>query len=183
MLRPQSKPVEAPLPRDMAGLGCTSQQTGRYRAQSSLPSSEVTDMFRCVRLWTDREGNSQFEEGSIDLPKAERGDMLSSVFRANSISFRETAPGGAFEWHSAPIRQLVLTLSGALEFETISQKRFTIHPGDVLLADDTQREADIAGGWPATTPGREPIPFLPTVPQPISSHQPTHARRRKPWLA
>lgn len=38
-------------------------------------------MFRCVRLWTDREGNSQFEEGFIDLPKGERGDMLSSVFR------------------------------------------------------------------------------------------------------
>lgn len=46
-------------------------------------------MFRCVRLWTDREGNSQFEEGFIDLPKGERGDILSSVFRVNSISFRD----------------------------------------------------------------------------------------------
>lgn len=94
-------------------------------------------MFRCVRIWTDREGNSQFEEGSIDLPKGERGDTLSPVFKTTSVSFRETAPGGAFEWHPAPIRQFVLTLSGTLEFETISQKRFTIHPGDVLLAEDT----------------------------------------------
>jgi hypothetical protein len=94
-------------------------------------------MFRCVRIWTDREGNSQFEEGVIDLPKGERGDTLSSVFKTTSISFRETAPGGAFEWHPAPIRQFVLTLSGTLEFETISQKRFTIHPGDLLLAEDT----------------------------------------------
>ena len=94
-------------------------------------------MFRCVRIWTDSEGNSKFEEGVIDLPKGERGDTLSAVFKSTSISFRETGPGGEYAWHPAPIRQFVLTLSGTLEFETKSGKRFTIHPGDILLAEDT----------------------------------------------
>ncbi|MNV59099.1 hypothetical protein D3C71_1515040 [compost metagenome] len=94
-------------------------------------------MFRCVRIWTDREGNSEFEEGFVELPKGERGDALSAVFKSASISFRETAPGGAYEWHPAPIRQFVLTLSGTLEFETKRKERFTIRPGDILLAEDT----------------------------------------------
>jgi hypothetical protein len=94
-------------------------------------------MFRCVRIWTDSEGNSEFEEGLIDLPKGDRGDTLSAVFDTASISFRETAPGGEYAWHPAPIRQFVLTLSGTLEFETRLGNRFTIRPGDILLAEDT----------------------------------------------
>jgi hypothetical protein len=94
-------------------------------------------MIRCIRLWTSEDDNSYCEEGVIDLPKGERGDLLSDVVGAVSISFRETSAGGAFEWHDAPARQFVLTLSGTLEFQTRKGERFILHPGDVLLAEDT----------------------------------------------
>lgn len=93
-------------------------------------------MIRCVRIWTDETGNSVFEEGMIALSSRARGDVLSVASDAVSISFRETEPGGAFAWHDAPARQLVITLAGTLEFETKAGARFTIHPGDVLLAED-----------------------------------------------
>ncbi|NYE59227.1 hypothetical protein FHW58_000379 [Duganella sp. 1224] len=93
-------------------------------------------MIRCVRIWTSPDGDSQFEEGSIALPRGERGDTLSAVLPAVSISFRETAAGGDFPPHHAPTLQLVLTLSGTLLFTTASGASFTIRPGDVLLADD-----------------------------------------------
>jgi quercetin dioxygenase-like cupin family protein len=35
------------------------------------------------------------------------------------------------------VRQYVITLSGTLEFETRRGERFTIAPGDVLVAEDT----------------------------------------------
>ena len=54
-----------------------------------------------------------------------------------AISFQETASGGTFAWHTAPIRQLVITLSGTLDFQTRDGKHFLIHPGNVLLAEDT----------------------------------------------
>ncbi|WP_296946489.1 AraC family ligand binding domain-containing protein [uncultured Massilia sp.] len=95
-------------------------------------------MIRCVRIWTGSDGNSTFEEGHIALPRGERGDALSHVLGAASISFRETGPGGAFGAHDAPARQLVLTLSGTLEFRTAAGATFLIRPGDVLLADDTR---------------------------------------------
>jgi hypothetical protein len=94
-------------------------------------------MIRCVRIWTAEDGNSRSEEGQIDLPGGARGDILSDVAVSTSISFRETKAGGSFAWHDAPVRQFVLTLSGTLEFITRDGDRFTIHPGDVLLAEDT----------------------------------------------
>ncbi|MYM74446.1 hypothetical protein GTP55_23335 [Duganella sp. FT109W] len=93
-------------------------------------------MIRCIRIWTGPAGDSLFEEGQISLLQGERGDVLSEVLQAASISFRETAAGGQFAPHHAPALQLVLTLSGTLEFTTASGASFTIHPGDVLLADD-----------------------------------------------
>ncbi|WP_413397195.1 cupin domain-containing protein [Rhizobium sp. Rhizsp42] len=93
-------------------------------------------MIRCVRMWTGADGNSLFEEGTVDLLPGERGDSIGKQVAAKSISFRETSSGGAFEWHQDPVPQFVLTLSGTLEFETKSGATFTIRPGDVLIAQD-----------------------------------------------
>ena len=94
-------------------------------------------MIRCVRIWTGEDGNSLFEEGMIELPKGERGDILSEIVATSSISFRETKSGGTFAPHDAPTRQFVITLSGTLEFETATGATFLIRPGDILLAEDT----------------------------------------------
>ena len=94
-------------------------------------------MTRCVRIWTGADGNSVFEEGMIDLPLGQRGDLLCGNVPAASISFRETKSGGAFAPHDAPTRQFVITLSGTLEFKTASGATFLIRPGDILLAEDT----------------------------------------------
>jgi hypothetical protein len=94
-------------------------------------------MIRCVRLWTGANNNSHFEEGFIELEPGQRGDALSSRIDAVTISFQETASGGAFSWHTAPVRQLVITLSGTLDFQTRDGQHFLLHPGNILLAEDT----------------------------------------------
>jgi quercetin dioxygenase-like cupin family protein len=93
-------------------------------------------MIRCVRLWTGEDGDSHFEEGSIDLSKGERGDILSEVVAGASLSFQETSSGGYYAWHRDPVPRFVVTLSGTLEFETRGGEHFTIRPGDILLAQD-----------------------------------------------
>jgi quercetin dioxygenase-like cupin family protein len=94
-------------------------------------------MIRCIRIWSNDRGSSSFEEGYLALPDGGSHDSIGSVFPARSISFRETQPGSELAWHEAPTHQLVLTLSGTLEFETRANGRFVIRPGDVLLAEDT----------------------------------------------
>ena len=93
-------------------------------------------MIRCIRIWTGSDGNSHFEEGVIDLHDGVRGDSLSLAVGATNISFQETRSGGSFEWHKDPVPRFVITLSGVLEFETRGGERFTIRPGDILLAED-----------------------------------------------
>jgi len=90
-----------------------------------------------VRIWTGSDGQSQFEEGAIDLAEGARGDLLSGKAGTTSVSFQETSSGGTFAWHDAPARQFVITLSGTLDFQTRKGEHFTIRPGDILLAEDT----------------------------------------------
>lgn len=94
-------------------------------------------MIRCVRLFTDKQGQSKIEEGFIQLSVIEGEDKVGLPSNAVSISFRQTSKGGSFDWHTAPTRQYVLTLSGVLEFETRAGECFRLSPGDVLLAEDT----------------------------------------------
>jgi quercetin dioxygenase-like cupin family protein len=94
-------------------------------------------MIRCVRLWTGDDKNSHFEEGVIALKPGQRGDWLSDKLAVATVAFQETASGGAFAWHTAPVRQLVITLSGTLDFQTRDGEHFLLHPGNILLAEDT----------------------------------------------
>jgi hypothetical protein len=93
-------------------------------------------MIRCGRLWTGVDQKSHFEEGFIDLDPGERGDALSGKLPIASASFHEADVDPKLGWHLDAARQLVMTLSGTLEFETLDG-RFTLRPGDVLFTEDT----------------------------------------------
>ena len=94
-------------------------------------------MIRCVRLWTGQDGNSHFRDGSLDITPGRNNDLVSRAMAATQATVEETAGGGALAWHTAPVRQLVVTLSGTLIFTTRDGEEFTLRPGDVLLAEDT----------------------------------------------
>jgi quercetin dioxygenase-like cupin family protein len=85
-------------------------------------------MLHAFRLFTGFDNASYVEEGSIEQ---------SVTTSALSICFAESAPHSALDWHDAPVRQFVITLSGTLEFRTRDGKAFILRPGDVLLAEDT----------------------------------------------
>jgi hypothetical protein len=92
-------------------------------------------MIRCVKLWTGADQKSHFEEGFFDFEPGARGDALSGKVPITSASFHETEVDPKLGWHPDPARQLVITLSGTLEFET-PDGRFELRPGDVLFTED-----------------------------------------------
>src|SRR5258707_425788 len=94
-------------------------------------------MIRCIKLWTGADQKSHFEEGFIDLEPGARGDALSVKFPIASASFHETDVDPKLGWHPDPARQLVITLSGTLDFQTRGGEHFLLHPGNILLAEDT----------------------------------------------
>jgi len=94
-------------------------------------------MIRCVHLWTDKDGNSQYEEGVLDVGAGPHGDVATGKLPVKVASFEETAPGGSLDWHTAPARQFVVTLSGTLQFRTRNGEEFILRPGEILFAEDT----------------------------------------------
>jgi uncharacterized cupin superfamily protein len=85
-------------------------------------------VIRCVHLFTGADGRSHVEH--IELP-------LGAVTLVKKAHFEETAAGSSRDWHTAPCEQFVITLSGTLEFSTRDGEKFTLRPGDILLASDT----------------------------------------------
>jgi quercetin dioxygenase-like cupin family protein len=94
-------------------------------------------MIRCVRLWTGQDDGSHVEIGQLDMSSGRNADLVSSTMSSTHVTVEETAGGGALAWHTAPVRQLVVTLSGTLDFTTRDGEHFILRPGDVLLAEDT----------------------------------------------
>ncbi len=92
---------------------------------------------RLVRLYTGDDGESHFTDGRVELGPSGAPSTRSEVDGAAAVSFEESTSGSSVSWHNAPERQYAITLSGRLEFETRLGERFTIAPGEVLLAEDT----------------------------------------------
>jgi quercetin dioxygenase-like cupin family protein len=93
--------------------------------------------FPLIRLYTGDDGESHFEKGTVDLSKLAGTSHRSQPSRATQVAFEESVPRSRLDWHRAPVRQYVITLSGTLEFETRLGEKFVIAPGTILLAEDT----------------------------------------------
>jgi len=80
------------------------------------------------KLYAGNDGESHFEEIDVEAGK---------IQPAEGILFRQAPPGHVQDWHPAPRRQYVITLSGQGEIETGDGTKRRFGPGDVMLADDT----------------------------------------------
>jgi quercetin dioxygenase-like cupin family protein len=85
------------------------------------------NMIRAYRMYTGPDGNSHVTPGSVS-----GGHLVD----AKSIEFKETAAHSSYDWHNDPTPQYVITLAGVLEFSMVNGEKFTLRPGDVLLAED-----------------------------------------------
>ena len=90
-----------------------------------------------IRLYTGDDGESHFETTPLDMHA--HGDVvtMSDLMDCHEVQFAETSSGGGYDWHTAPRRQFVITLSGTLEFENRAGETQMVSPGDILLAEDT----------------------------------------------
>jgi quercetin dioxygenase-like cupin family protein len=84
-----------------------------------------------TRLYTGPDGQTHLEWLTLQTHPE-----LSTLQQAVGIQFRSTEAGNFLDWHPAPRRQFVITLSGEVE---IGLGDGTIHrfgPGHVTLAED-----------------------------------------------
>jgi quercetin dioxygenase-like cupin family protein len=98
--------------------------------------------FPLIRLYTGDDGESHFEESTLELPKIAGSAHRSQSWQTTEMRFAESPAGSTLDWHRARVRQYAITLSGTLEFETRLDETFTIDPGTILLAEDTEGGGD-----------------------------------------
>ncbi len=91
---------------------------------------------KITRVFTGKDGESHFEE--IDLPvKLMEGIEATETEPATGVYFRRAPTGHVQDWHPAPRRQYVITLSGQSQIEIGDGTVRRFGPGDILLAADT----------------------------------------------
>jgi quercetin dioxygenase-like cupin family protein len=87
---------------------------------------------------TDDEKISQVKTWVIGTKEHGHGTFVSDLIECHSVRLAETAPGGVYDWHPAPRKQYVITLSGTIEFTFGNDEILVVKPGDVFLANDLE---------------------------------------------
>lgn len=89
-----------------------------------------------TRIYADEQGVSHFADEEVSF--AEGSPLRGSATRpAIGFEFLIASAGFASPPHTAPSRQYVLPLSGAMRIEASDGETRTFTPGSVLLLDDT----------------------------------------------
>ena len=105
---------------------------------------------KIVRLYTGPDDESHFEDVEIEL-KVQADTQVSQLQAAHGIMFRVAPANHLSNYHPAPRRQYVVTLSGQVEIETGDGTIRRFGPGGVMLAEDTTGRGHITrvfGGQP-----------------------------------
>ena len=97
-----------------------------------------------TRLYTGADGKTHVEEYEVPLKAQGRGSELSEAVGVKDLQFRRTNQDYNLDWHPAPRRQYVVTLSGESEIELDGGRKIRLGPGHILLAEDTTGQGHIS---------------------------------------
>ena len=100
---------------------------------------------KVTRIYTGEDGKTHAEELAVPLSPGNRPTTeLSEAVPVTSVQFRRSSPAYYIDWHTAPRRQYVITLAGESEVEIGDGTRIRLHPGHILLAEDTTGQGHIS---------------------------------------
>jgi len=100
-----------------------------------------------LRIYTGSDGLSHFEDVEVELAATGTSSSLTSEpVPATGVIFRRSPAGQFMDWHHAPRRQFVITLSGEAEIVASDGEVRHIGPGTILLAEDLTGKGHITRG-------------------------------------
>jgi hypothetical protein len=94
-------------------------------------------MFKVTRIYSDTNGDSHFEDLQIPLKESGTIGLLSETLPATGVVFRQVEPAYDYDFHTAPQKQYIILLDGAIEIETSLGEKRGFKAGEVLLVEDT----------------------------------------------
>ena len=94
-----------------------------------------------VRIFSDRQGESHFEDGELQLADTDFAPpappfLVSAPFAASGSLFASMPAAWSADWHPTPRRQFWCQLSGELEVEVSDGSKRNMEPGSIVLVED-----------------------------------------------
>jgi quercetin dioxygenase-like cupin family protein len=105
-------------------------------------SSEKRKPVMMTRLYTGPDGQTHAQEVEAKFTAGNTNEVF-KLIAITGAELHRAAPGTVIDWHTAPRRQYVITLSGQGEIEVAGGKKFTVGPGHIDLVEDTTGKGHI----------------------------------------
>src|ERR1700721_2955518 len=87
-----------------------------------------------TRLFTGPDGQTHAEEIEAKFAGGGGNDIY-KLMASSGAELRRASPGRVSDWHTAPRRQYVITLSGHGELEVAGGKKIQVGPGSINLVE------------------------------------------------
>jgi hypothetical protein len=105
-------------------------------------AAEKHKLLMINHLYTGPDGQTHVEE--IEAKFAPGGGVEAYKLLANAgAELRRAPPGRVADWHTAPRRQYVITLSGHGELEVSGGRKILVGPGSIELVEDVDGKGHI----------------------------------------
>jgi quercetin dioxygenase-like cupin family protein len=90
-----------------------------------------------TRLYTGPDGETHIDDVEVKFTGGTPENQEAEMVKASGVQLNRSPPGDFQDWHTAPRRQYVITLSGRGELGTSDGHKMQLGPGQVLLVEDT----------------------------------------------
>ena len=115
---------------------------GARFAEPSVVLAQTHKPVFMTRLFTGPDNQTHAEEVELKFTPGSPAEV-SKMMQVTVSELHRTAGGSVDDWHRAPRRQYVITLSGRGELEVAGGKKITVGPGNIDLVEDTTGKGHI----------------------------------------
>jgi quercetin dioxygenase-like cupin family protein len=112
--------------------------TWRAHIDQDVVVAQTRKPIMITRIYTGPDGLSHAEQVEMKL-----NGGASEMINATGVQFSSRPPAPASDWHTGPMRQYVITLSGRAELEVADGKKVAVGPGQINLIEDTTGKGHI----------------------------------------
>ena len=107
--------------------------TWRAHIDQDVVVAQTRKPVMVTRIYTGPDGQSRAEQIELKLNAGGTAEMIN----ATGVQFSSRPAAPVSDWHTGPMRQYVITLSGRAELEVGDGKKVAIGPGQINLIEDT----------------------------------------------
>jgi quercetin dioxygenase-like cupin family protein len=115
---------------------------GAHFGEPSVVMAQTHKAVFMTRVFTGPDNQTHAEEVELKFTPGNPAEV-SKMMQVTGSELHRTAGGSVDDWHRAPRRQYVITLSGRGEIEVAGGKKISVGPGNIDLVEDTTGKGHI----------------------------------------